>query len=172
MSFTPTLAPMARGILATCTAKVRPGRRRAGRREVCGTPTPPNRSCTCCPRASWPRDAAVHGSNSVHLQVAVDRDAGRVVVVAAVDNLCKGTAGAAVQCANIALGLPETPACPSSGWRREAPPATNSTGTAVGHPGTSQQRRDTAALAEAATKAGVLVEALPWLERFHGKTSS
>ena len=48
------------------------------------------------------------GSNAVHLQVTVDQSAGRLVAVGAIDNLTKGTAGAAVQCMNLALGLPET----------------------------------------------------------------
>ena len=47
------------------------------------------------------------GSNAVHLQVTVDPAAGRLVAVGAVDNLTKGTAGAAIQCLNLALGLPE-----------------------------------------------------------------
>ena len=59
------------------------------------------------PEGQWPSTASVLGSNSVHLQVAVDERVGRVVVVGAVDNLTKGTAGAAVQCLNLALGLPE-----------------------------------------------------------------
>jgi N-acetyl-gamma-glutamyl-phosphate reductase len=50
----------------------------------------------------------VVGSNAVHVQVTVDEDADRLVAVAAVDNLAKGTGGAAVQCMNLALGLPET----------------------------------------------------------------
>jgi N-acetyl-gamma-glutamyl-phosphate reductase len=60
------------------------------------------------PEGTWPTTAAVLGANVVHLQVAVDADAGRLVAVAAVDNLTKGTAGAAVQSMNIAVGLPET----------------------------------------------------------------
>ena len=63
----------------------------------------------------WPSTAAVVGSNSVHLQVTVDVDARRLVAVAAVDNLTKGTAGAAVQCMNLALGLPETTGLPIVG---------------------------------------------------------
>ncbi|MFL6174084.1 MAG: N-acetyl-gamma-glutamyl-phosphate reductase, partial [Marmoricola sp.] len=63
------------------------------------------------PEGQWPATKAVHGSNSVHLQVALDPGAGgaagRAVVIGAVDNLAKGTAGAAVQCMNLALGLPE-----------------------------------------------------------------
>jgi N-acetyl-gamma-glutamyl-phosphate reductase len=57
----------------------------------------------------------VLGSNNVHIQVALDERTGRVVAVAAIDNLTKGTAGAAVQCANLALGLPETTGLPTAG---------------------------------------------------------
>ena len=67
------------------------------------------------PEGRWPRTADTLGSNSVHLQVALDERAGRVVAVAAVDNLTKGTAGAAVQCLNIATGLPETLGLPVVG---------------------------------------------------------
>jgi N-acetyl-gamma-glutamyl-phosphate reductase len=56
----------------------------------------------------WPRSQAVVGSNAAHVQVALDRHAGRLVSVCAIDNLTKGTAGGAVQSMNIALGLPET----------------------------------------------------------------
>jgi len=55
------------------------------------------------------------GSNSCHLQVVADTDAGRAVVVAALDNLGKGAAGQAIQNANIALGLPETTGLPVDG---------------------------------------------------------
>ncbi|MHB1614651.1 MAG: N-acetyl-gamma-glutamyl-phosphate reductase, partial [Actinomycetes bacterium] len=55
------------------------------------------------------------GSNTAHLQVTVDRDAGTLVAVAAIDNLTKGTAGAAIQCANRALGFPETLGLPVTG---------------------------------------------------------
>ena len=67
------------------------------------------------PEGQWPSTGAVLGSNSVHLQLAVDEDAGRVVIVGAVDNLAKGTVGAAVQCMNLALGLPETTGLSSVG---------------------------------------------------------
>jgi N-acetyl-gamma-glutamyl-phosphate reductase len=60
------------------------------------------------PEGQWPQTKSVLGSNAVHVQVAVDHDAGRLVAVAVLDNLTKGTAGAAVQCMNLALGLPET----------------------------------------------------------------
>ena len=76
---------------------------------------PPSPSSTCCPSGVWPATASVIGSNHVQLQVTVDERLGRVVVVAAVDNLTKGTAGAAVQCANLALGLDETLGLPVAG---------------------------------------------------------
>jgi N-acetyl-gamma-glutamyl-phosphate reductase len=60
------------------------------------------------PAGRWPQTQAVLGSNAVHLQVTVDERARRLVAVGAVDNLTKGTAGAAVQCMNLALGLDET----------------------------------------------------------------
>ena len=60
------------------------------------------------PEGRWPQTQSVLGSNAVHLQATVDERTGRLVAVGAVDNLTKGTAGAAVQCANLALGLPET----------------------------------------------------------------
>jgi N-acetyl-gamma-glutamyl-phosphate reductase len=56
----------------------------------------------------WPRTQAVLGSNACHLQLAVDGAAGRLVVVGAIDNLTKGTAGGAIQSMNVALGLDET----------------------------------------------------------------
>ena len=59
------------------------------------------------PQGQWPQTKSVTGSNAVHLQVTVDEDARRLVAVGAVDNLSKGTAGAAVQCMNLALGLDE-----------------------------------------------------------------
>jgi N-acetyl-gamma-glutamyl-phosphate reductase len=64
---------------------------------------------------SWPHTAATIGSNSCHLQVTVDADAGRAVVVSALDNLGKGAAAQALQCANLLLGLPETTGLPVSG---------------------------------------------------------
>jgi N-acetyl-gamma-glutamyl-phosphate reductase len=51
----------------------------------------------------------------VHLQVTVDADARRLIAVAAIDNLTKGTAGGAIQCMNLALGLPETAGLPMTG---------------------------------------------------------
>ncbi|MFD9704162.1 N-acetyl-gamma-glutamyl-phosphate reductase [Lentzea sp. NPDC059081] len=105
VSFTPVLAPMSRGILATCTAQLREG---ANVREAYEKAYADEPFVHLLPEGFWPTTNAVLGSNAVQLQVTVDEDLGRLVVVAAVDNLAKGTAGAAVQCMNLALGLPET----------------------------------------------------------------
>ncbi|WNI14747.1 N-acetyl-gamma-glutamyl-phosphate reductase [Actinacidiphila sp. ITFR-21] len=108
VSFTPTLAPMSRGILATCTAKARPGVTAADVRGAYEKAYGDEPFVHLLPAGRWPATAAVHGSNATHLQVALDESAGRVIVVSAIDNLTKGTAGGAVQSMNIALGLPET----------------------------------------------------------------
>jgi N-acetyl-gamma-glutamyl-phosphate reductase len=115
VSFTPTLAPMPRGILATCTAKVKPGVAAATVREAWHAAYDDEPFVHLLPQGQWPRTADVLGSNNIHLQVALDERTGRVIAVAAVDNLTKGTAGAAVQCANLALGLPETTGLPTTG---------------------------------------------------------
>jgi N-acetyl-gamma-glutamyl-phosphate reductase len=67
------------------------------------------------PPGQWPSTAAVLGSNTVQVQIAVDPDAGRLICVSAVDNLTKGTAGGAVQSMNVALGLPEHLGLPVNG---------------------------------------------------------
>ncbi|MFT7838019.1 N-acetyl-gamma-glutamyl-phosphate reductase [Saccharothrix sp. BKS2] len=105
VSFTPVLAPLPRGILATCSATLTSGEdvRAAYERAYADEPF-----VHLLPEGHWPTTGAVLGSNAVQLQVTVDRDLNRLVVVAAIDNLAKGTAGAAVQCMNLALGLPET----------------------------------------------------------------
>jgi len=119
VSFTPTLAPMPRGILATCTARLRTsGGARPGAdavRAAWAAAYADEPFVHVLPEGRWPRTADTLGANTVLLQVAVDERVGRVVVVAAVDNLTKGTAGAAVQCLNLALGLPETTGLPLVG---------------------------------------------------------
>ena len=115
MSFTPLLAPMPRGILATCTARAKPGVSEATVRAAWDAAYADEPFVHLLPDGQWPRTGDVIGSNNVHLQVALDERTGRVIAVAAVDNLTKGTAGAAVQCANLALGLPETTALPTAG---------------------------------------------------------
>lgn len=115
VSFTPTLAPMPRGILATCTARLRPDADPAAVREAWARAYATECFVHLLPEGTWPTTASVVGSNHVQLQVAVDERLRRVVVVSAIDNLTKGTAGAAVQCANLALGLDETLGLPIAG---------------------------------------------------------
>ncbi|WBC05215.1 N-acetyl-gamma-glutamyl-phosphate reductase [Micromonospora sp. WMMA1976] len=105
LSFTPVLAPMPRGILATVTA-VPTGD--ADPRAVLAAAYADAPFVHVLPEGSWPHTAATAGSNSCHLQATVDVDSGRVIVVSAIDNLGKGAAGQAVQNANLMVGLPET----------------------------------------------------------------
>jgi len=107
VSFTPLLVPMPRGILATCTARVVEGVDAGDLRTAFEKAYADEPFVHLLAEGQWPSTKAVHGSNSVHLQVTVDEAAGRMVAVGAVDNLAKGTGGAAVQCMNLALGLPE-----------------------------------------------------------------
>ena len=113
--FTPHLAPMVRGILATCYARpADPGGlttedamqllrdRYADEPFVVVSDAPPSTK-------------SASGSNTAHLSVRVDTRTGWVVVLSAIDNLIKGAAGQAVQCANLALGLPEATGLPVVG---------------------------------------------------------
>ncbi|RJN32186.1 N-acetyl-gamma-glutamyl-phosphate reductase [Nesterenkonia natronophila] len=108
VSFTPTLAPMPRGILATSTARTAPGVSEAQLREAYAAHYAPEPFVHLLPEGQWPATKQVLGTNHVTLQLAVDTRAGRVIVISASDNLTKGTAGGAVQSMNLALGLPET----------------------------------------------------------------
>ncbi len=114
LSFTPTLAPMPRGILATSTAQLT-----SKATAESGDPAETLRAAIheayadspfvhLLPPGQWPATAAVYGSNGAHVQVAADQHAGRAVVISTTDNLGKGAAGQAVQIANLMLGLPET----------------------------------------------------------------
>ncbi len=115
LSFTPTLAPMARGILATCTARVKGGTTAEALRGAWEDAYDGEPFVHVLPQGQWPRTADVLGANVAHLQLTFDESVGRAVVVAAIDNLTKGTAGGAIQCANLALGLPETVGLPVAG---------------------------------------------------------
>ncbi len=122
LSFTPVLAPMPRGILATVTSRpvsaaeplaataklVRP-------RDILRAAYLDEPFVHVLPENAWPHTAATIGSNSCQLQATVDVDSGRVVVASAIDNLGKGAAGQAVQCANLMLGLPETAGLTANG---------------------------------------------------------
>jgi N-acetyl-gamma-glutamyl-phosphate reductase len=107
ISFTPVLVPMARGILATSSAPIAPGATDDAIRSAWESAYGDETFVQLLPAGQFPRTADVLGANTALLGLAIDRDANRVTVVAAVDNLVKGTAGAAVQSMNLALGLPE-----------------------------------------------------------------
>ncbi|KJL26160.1 N-acetyl-gamma-glutamyl-phosphate reductase [Microbacterium azadirachtae] len=115
ISFTPVIVPMARGILATSTAPIAPGVTDAEIRAAWESAYGGETFVQLLPEGSLPRTADVLGANTALLGLAIDRAANRVVVVAAVDNLVKGTAGAAIQSMNIALGLAETTALSING---------------------------------------------------------
>ncbi|WP_251150788.1 N-acetyl-gamma-glutamyl-phosphate reductase [Cellulosimicrobium sp. Marseille-Q4280] len=115
ISFTPTLVPMARGILATVSAPLAdavaglgPAELDARVRQAWDDAYVGEPFVQVLPEGQWPSTAMTLGANTALIQVAVDHAAGRVVTVTAIDNLVKGTAGAAVQSMNIALGLPQT----------------------------------------------------------------
>ena len=115
VTFTPHLVPLGRGLLATCYAVLAPG---AGPAEVAACladaygdepfvdlvgPQGP-----AGVQDAWPSTRAVATTNRAQVAAAADPRTGRAVAAAAIDNLVKGAAGQAVQCANLALGLPET----------------------------------------------------------------
>ena len=113
VSFTPMLVPMARGILATSTAKLTGSA--AAVREAWESAYADETFVRVLPSGTFPRVADTTGANTCLIGLTVDERAGRVVVVSALDNLVKGTAGAAIQSANLALGLPETLGLPVNG---------------------------------------------------------
>ena len=115
ISFTPVLVPMSRGILATSTAPIVEGVSDAEIRQAWESAYGEETFVQLLPAGDFPRTADVLGANTALVGLAIDRAANRVTVVTAVDNLVKGTAGAAVQSMNIALGLPETRALSVNG---------------------------------------------------------
>ncbi|SDU85196.1 N-acetyl-gamma-glutamyl-phosphate reductase [Microlunatus sagamiharensis] len=116
LSFTPVLVPMSRGILATCTAPLAdPDLTPEAAYAAYAERLADEPFVQLLPPGQWPQTQSVLGSNVVQVQVTVDRAAGRLVAVAALDNLTKGTAGGAVQCMNLSLGLAETTGLPRVG---------------------------------------------------------
>lgn len=106
VSFTPVLIPTSRGILATCSARtdaplseIRAAYEKAYDAEP---------FVHLLPEGQLPKTGSVLGSNAAQLAVTVDEEARTLIVIAAIDNLVKGTGGAAVQSMNLALGWPET----------------------------------------------------------------
>jgi N-acetyl-gamma-glutamyl-phosphate reductase len=115
VSFTPMLAPMPRGILATCTARLAGGASAKEIRDALALAYGGEPFVHLLADDHWPATAATAGSNAVHLQATADPQAGRAIVVAALDNLGKGAAGQAVQTANLMLGLAETAGLTANG---------------------------------------------------------
>jgi N-acetyl-gamma-glutamyl-phosphate reductase len=107
VGLTPLLVPMSRGILATVQAPLLDGVSPDQVRDAYATAYDTEPFVHLLPEGRWPQTQSVLGSNAVQVQVAVDEGVRRLVAVAVVDNLAKGTAGAAVQCMNLALGLDE-----------------------------------------------------------------
>jgi N-acetyl-gamma-glutamyl-phosphate reductase len=113
--FTPHLAPMNRGILATCYA--RPGDDAAPDTDaVLGALHDAyDAEPFVVVRHDPPHTKATLGANTAHVSAGVDPRTGWVVAICAIDNLVKGASGQAVQCANIVCGLPETAGLPTVG---------------------------------------------------------
>ncbi|MBE0476927.1 MAG: N-acetyl-gamma-glutamyl-phosphate reductase [Coriobacteriia bacterium] len=106
-AFAPHLVPMTRGLLSTVYVPLRPGVTAAEVREAYSSYSS-EPFVTVHPDGRMPSTLEVRGSNRAHVGLAVDERAGVLIAACAIDNLVKGTSGQAVQCANLALGLPET----------------------------------------------------------------
>ena len=107
ISFTPILAPMPRGILATVTAKISSATNYSTLRKVYENAYSDETFVTLLSEGEMPKTSSVLGSNAVHLQIAIDEHTNRIVVSSAIDNLGKGAASQAIQNANILCGLAE-----------------------------------------------------------------
>lgn len=106
--FTPHLAPLSRGLLSTVYLEVVPGTLAEDAHEIYRAAYADEPFVTVCEPGCQPATGHVRGSNRAHIGVAVDEPSHTLVVTCAIDNLVKGTSGQAIQCANLALGLPET----------------------------------------------------------------
>ena len=115
LSFTPVLAPMPRGILATVTARPTGKVTTATVREILAEAYADEPFVHLLGEGVLPNTSSTLGSNACQLQAAVDVDSGRIIVISAIDNLGKGSAGNMVQCANLMLGLPETAGLTTNG---------------------------------------------------------
>lgn len=113
--FTPHLAPMTRGILATCYARPAAGGPQTTQAALEMLHTAYDDEAFVQVTPGSPQTKHALGSNSVHVTARVDERTGWLIAIAALDNLVKGAAGQAIQCANLALGLPETAGLPIVG---------------------------------------------------------
>lgn len=114
VSFTPHLVPMQRGLLTTCSAPVRDGVARDDLTAAFGKAYDDEVFVDVVPDP--PQTRWVVGSNRCLVSVQLDEHSGRAIVTAAIDNLMKGAAGQAVQCANLMLGLEEPAGLTTAGW--------------------------------------------------------
>ncbi|PQM75142.1 N-acetyl-gamma-glutamyl-phosphate reductase [Corynebacterium sp. J010B-136] len=112
VSFTPVLAPMPRGILATITAPLKEGITQEEVTKVFTEFYADEPFCHVLPVGQQPQTQNVVGTNMCHIQAHVDERARKLVITSALDNLTKGTGGAAVQCMNLSLGFAETAGLP------------------------------------------------------------
>jgi N-acetyl-gamma-glutamyl-phosphate reductase len=108
VSFTPVVVPMSRGILAVNTAKIKDGANLDSLREIYTDAYGDEPFIELLPAGKFPTTGSVLGSNLISIGIALDESTKRIVVVSAIDNLVKGTAGAAIQSMNLALGFEET----------------------------------------------------------------
>ena len=105
VTFTPHLAPMSRGLLATCYAPARAGT--DGIRAALATAYKEEHFVHLLPEGRQPSTKQVSGTNHALIGVEVDARTGTAILTCAIDNLGKGAAGQAVQNANLMLGLDE-----------------------------------------------------------------
>ena len=116
ISFTPFLAPLPRGILASVSIPFSDGST-AEAREIFMSSYQKEPFVHVLTSGSWPQTSSLIGSNGAHVQVAFDEHAGRAVVISAIDNLGKGAAGQAIQNANLICGIDEVTGLTSVGVR-------------------------------------------------------
>jgi len=115
VQFTPHLVPIARGLLATASARLRPGTDPATLLDALHEAYQDEPFVTVLPSGTWPTTKAVHGSNGCQLTAVHDPRTDRIVLSSAIDNLGKGAAGQALQNLNLMLGLPESTGLTSIG---------------------------------------------------------
>lgn len=108
INFTPHLVPMSRGELVTCHVRLAPKRDLEDARATLRAATKDEPFVHLAPEGLAPSTRHVRGSNHCLINVFADRIPGRIVVLAAIDNLVKGSAGQALQNLNVMLGFPET----------------------------------------------------------------
>jgi len=113
--FTPHLAPMVRGILATCYARPRAGTTVTTDGVMAALHDAYDAEPFVVVTDVPPSTKASAGSNAAHVTARVDPRTGWVITLCALDNLVKGASGQAIQCANAAVGLPETTGLPIAG---------------------------------------------------------